>query len=166
MKVLSKQFIPEFFWLIGSLLLTVLFAFFLFGLSMFKSSIDILIKDTYFVISGWQLHITLFSEITFITFFIRTFKNRYAVKWANWIMVISGGIHIFLLTALIRVLSQVALGGFTIYPPLSGLEEKSIQYTSEPLVTSMTNFLISIQLLVLVLLLSAIYQWGARKVKE
>ncbi|MEO6456507.1 MAG: hypothetical protein ABIN97_20695 [Ginsengibacter sp.] len=167
MRKVPKQILIEVLWLVLSLAITILFASFLFGWSFLRSDVNIHLHDTYFVISRWLILPLIFFLLVFIVYFIKEFRKSFSSTLANRVLTATGLILIVLLTFLIQSFSQSLIGGWTLYPPLSVLGPDSIsQMTQNPVTKVITNSLIVIQILVLVMLLFAAYQWGAHRRKE
>jgi hypothetical protein len=166
MQKLSRQILTEVLWLTLSLVLTVLLSLFLFGSSFLASDLDLHLHDTYFIISKWFILTPLFLIVSFIIYFIRTFKQKFSKTLSNWILLISGLTLLISLTILIKIFSQYFIGGWTLYPPLSALgPDKIPEMTENPLTKFIANFLTVIQTIILFMLIFSVYHWGVNKQK-
>lgn len=165
--MVTRRILIDVVWLILSLVLTTLLALFLFGQTFLSGELDLHLHDTYFVISRWLILTPLFLLVTFIIFFIRTFRNKFEMTFSNWILLLSGLLLVIALTILIKVFSQFTFGGWTMYPPLSALGPDQVPEVKEdPVTTFITNFLTVVQAIVLVVLAFATFRWGTLKHRE
>jgi heme/copper-type cytochrome/quinol oxidase subunit 1 len=167
MQKLSRQILVEPLWLTLSLGLTIFLIMLLFGWSFPQETIDIHLHDTMFVISRWHILTPFFFLVTFIIYFIKEFPKSFSRALPNWLLILIGLILIICLTFLIQTFSQFLIGGWTQYPPLSGLgPEKDPEMTQDPVTRFITNFFTVIQIAVLLMLLFVAYRWGTQKQKE
>jgi Na+-driven multidrug efflux pump len=167
MQKVSRQILMELLWLTFSLGLTTLFAYLLFGSTILNGVFDLHLHDTYFVISRWYILTPLFCFVTFIIYFVKGLTKSFDRTLSNWLLIIVGLTLIITLTFLIQTFSQFSFGSWTLYPPLSALgSDKIPELRQDPLTKLIANFLIVIQILILVMLLFFSYRWGTRKRKQ
>jgi heme/copper-type cytochrome/quinol oxidase subunit 1 len=164
MQKASRQLLADFIWLILSLVLTSLLAIFLFGNSFLKGDLDLHLHDTYFVVSKWLVLTPLFLFATFLLYLIKTRFKKFNSPFSYWAIILSGMTLTVFLTIIIKTLSQFSTGGWTLYPPLSGLGPDRIsELKPDPLSTLLANFLTVVQLIVIIITLITAYRWGTKK---
>ena len=166
MQKVSRQIIRELLWLIISLGLTTGLAFFLFGRHFLRGTVDIHLHDTFVVMAVLHILLPMFLLITFFIYFLKEIGNSFSQALPNQILLSTGLILIIALTLLIKVFWQFSAGGWTLYPPLSGLgPNEAPKLAQMPVTKVIANFLTVVQLLILAMLLFFVYHWGKRKTK-
>jgi heme/copper-type cytochrome/quinol oxidase subunit 1 len=115
-----RNTLTELVWLAAACVFSLLLAVLLFGQKVFNNSFDYHLHDTYFVLSNWKVLLSLFLFITFFIYFIKDFAQKFTRKFANWILVLTGILSLFVLNEAIKFFSIFAFN-WTIYPPLSSL---------------------------------------------
>ena len=95
-----KSIATELFWLSASLIITILLSIFLFGWSFQKTNLDIQFNDASFLLSAFTFIAPLFLLITFIIFSIKGIRKLFSQSLPNIIIIISGLLLIFLITAI------------------------------------------------------------------
>lgn len=164
MQKISSQLLLEFLWLTLSLVLTTFLALFFFGQSFLNGDLDLHLHDTYFVISKWLVLTPLLLTVTFLLYLIKTRFKKLKTIFSYWVIVISGLTLIVSLTIIIKIVSQFATGGWTLYPPLSALgPDKISELKPDPLSTLIANSLTIVQFVVLVITLVISYRLGTRR---
>ena len=167
MQKVSRQVFIELIWLTVSLGLTLLLSLFLFGRNFLSDTIDIHLHDTYFVIKSLYILLPIFFLVTFIVYLIKEFRNSFRRTLPNWILIIIGLTLVIALTLLIKAFSQLFMGGWTLYPPLSALgPDKVPELTQDPVTKFLTNIFTVLQILVLAMLLFVAFRWGTQKRNE
>ncbi|WP_460965601.1 hypothetical protein [Spirosoma litoris] len=163
MQKANRQVFIEILWLTLSLGLTILIARFLFG-QYFLTSLDIQLYDTYFVVEPWYILVPMFLLVTFMLYFVKEFRNSFRRTYPNWILIITGLALVVSLTSFANIFSQFSGGGWAMYPPLSASgSDKVPGLTQNPMAKIITNFFITIQLLIVSMLLFISYRWGVQK---
>ena len=77
---------------------------------------------------------------------------------------ITGVIICIAITLAATEISLIGNATWTIYPPLSGLEpDKTPVTTKNPAINLLTNFLTTIQIITLIMLLIVAFIWGKQK---
>ena len=162
----TKTIAGELVWIAFSAAITAILSTFLFGWTFVSKGADLHIHDTYFVVSRWFILIPLFLLINFIICFIKEKRKSFARTVPNLVLVVSGLICLVSLTYLIKFFSLTATV-WALYPPMSRLNDAGGQqvpaFLSEKYIS---NFLIILQVVLLILLLYATYRWGTQKSKE
>ena len=124
-----------------------------------SDTIDIHYHDTYFVLAPEQVLIFLFIVITFLLFFILEALKKFRRVVPNILLLLTG-----LGLVILFGLTSTWLGSmnsWTIYPPLSELEEG---YTHEPdTLPYISKILLSLQIIWIVFLLVIVYMWGRQR---
>lgn len=167
MQKVTRQFFIELLWLAISLGLTILLALSFFGRTFLAGKLDIHLRDTYFVVSPMKILLPMFLLVTFIIYFLKELRNSFRITLSNWILAVLGFTLIIALAFLVKNFAQDFTGGWTVYPPLSALgpgkdRELTQQY---PISEVIANFLMAIQIGILIMLLFVTYRWGIQKRK-
>lgn len=163
MRSRYRNTLTELAWLTASCVLTMLLAILLFGQRVFNFSFDYHLHDTYIVLSNLKVLIPLFLFITFFIYFIKEFANKFTRRIANWILVTSGILSLFVLNEVVRLLSIVTFD-LRINKALSSLNEtEASQNRENPFVQNIVSFLSGMQVMILLMLLFTAYCWGAYK---
>jgi hypothetical protein len=167
MRKVTRQFFIELLWLAISLGLTTLLARFFFGRTFLTGKLDIHLRDTYFLVSPMKILLLMFLLVTFIIYFLKGLRNSFRVTLSNWILAVIGLGVIIGLTSFVRNFSQHFTGGWTAYPPLSALGPGKVRELTQqyPISEVIANFLMVIQLVILIMLLFVTYRWGIKKRK-
>ena len=161
MSRLYKEIFSELGWFTAVLIAVFLIAGLVFQFNLSNGTLDIHLHDTYFVVSKTMIFIALFLLTTFIFYFIRTIRFRFAKTWTNAILLLSGLLLIILITFVNKEVTKVAPAfGWTMYPPLSALPDISEEPKLNPLWALIINSLTILQLLITVSLLYVSFQWG------
>jgi len=167
MRSTTRQILIEVAWFIFAGLFSFLIGHFVFGLTLSNSALDLHLHDTYFVVDSIYFISLFFLLILFVVYSLRTFKNNFSIKFANWTMLLSGILLVFGLTLLTKILYQLSFAGLTLYPPLSQLgPDKLSELKPNPLFDLTEKFLEFLQILILIVLLFLTYKWGKMKSKR
>lgn len=161
MQKSPKPIVTELCWLAVCLGLTLLLSLLLWGKDIFKSTVDIHLHDTYFVIAPLHMLLPFFLLVSFLFYFTREFRHSFRRSLPNWILLITGLALVITLTFLVKIFSAFTTMGWTAYPPLSALEQQTIpQVTQEPIVSVLVNVFTVIQAVVVLQLLFVTFRWG------
>ncbi len=117
----------ELYWLIGTVTLILFVIVGVFGINGFKpdSTTDINVHDTYYVISTTHAIVLITPLIFFSIYLIRIFYQKFKNPVSNTVFMFSDIILIFIFTFLISFAGSIReTPGTTIYPPLSGIDNK------------------------------------------
>lgn len=161
------KLLPELVWGILAILLTFLLTRILFGSFILAGTIDIHLHDTYYIVQSWLLLMPLFFFTTFLLFSTKTCIRIFSTPYSYWILLASGIFFVGSLSFLINKLSQVATAGWSVYPPLA--ESGQLHYPvpqPAPLSNILTNFLLLIQLLILIITVFVAYRLGKSAQKQ
>lgn len=124
-----NKYIKELIWFCVPMALTGLL-FLLPIVELHGNKTDINIHDTYFVISSFAFFVSCLSIIGFTFYLIKTVATRYNNFLSNIIFLIFNSILIFTFTQIIVIDSQMSNEGWSIYPPLSAMNDKIPEETS------------------------------------
>lgn len=164
MRTFTKQLFTETLWLLLCFLLTLLLALPFLGGKVLSREFEITVHNKTVIIQQWIFTLPLYLLVTFIVYFIKTFRQNLSSKIANRILVAVGILLILLLTMVSALLPHLFSSGFTLYPPLSQLGPDQLpRIMHNHLLELLNNILMVVQLLVLVMLLVFVYQWGTVK---
>ena len=85
---MTKELKTELFWLAGLFLIPMVgFAIFLaLGYMASESAIPFQIYDTYYVLSYYRLLIILITKLVFVTFLIKTIRNKFYILPSNIVL--------------------------------------------------------------------------------
>jgi len=137
----------EIIWLIGTIVLILIFNFIFLGKDSLTldSVIDINIHDTMFVIAKINLYILFSVLIFFSIYLIRVLRLNFKNKMANLIFLISNMLMILVLSNLISISDS--------YSQISGMTEasKNVKYSSN-VFNIFSNILVINQILLLILM--------------
>ena len=103
---------------------------------------------------------------TFIIYFFKEYRKSFSRVLPNLLLVVVGVIYVILSTVIIINATLMAIGGITLYPPLSTLEQDEPIITQNAATTFITTILTVIQIVVLVMLLYATFRWGKSGLKR
>jgi heme/copper-type cytochrome/quinol oxidase subunit 1 len=161
MKISPKQMVTELCWLVICLGLTLLLSLLFLGKDIFKSTVDIHLHDTYFVIEPLHILLPFFLLVSFVFYFTREFRQSFRRSLPNCILLITGLALVITITFLVKIFSGFTTTGWTAYPPLSAPEQQIIpQVTQEPIVSVLVNVFTVIQAVVVLQLLFVTFRWG------
>lgn len=162
-----RQLLPELGWVILSILLTFLLTRILFGAFYLAGSIDIHLHDSYYIIQSWVLLTPMMLFTTFFLFIIKTSIRIFSSLYSYWILLASGIFLMGSISFLIKKLSQVASAGWSVFPPLaeSGQQHFPVPQT-DPISHTLTNFLLLVQLLILITTVFFAYRLGTSAQKQ
>lgn len=118
-----NKYLKEALWFCVPIVLTALL-FLLPIINVNGVTTDINIYDTYFVISSITFFAGCLSIVGFIFYLVKTVATRYNNNISNIVFIIFNSILIFILTQFIVIDSQMNNEGWSIYPPLSAMEDK------------------------------------------
>jgi hypothetical protein len=158
----GRKLLPELVWVILSILLTFLLTRILIGSFVFAGIIDIHLHDTYYVVQRWLWLMPLFFFTTFSLFIIKTSIRIFSSLYSYWILLASGIFLVWSLGFLINKLSQVATTGWSVYPPLTEFPVPQ----PDPISQTLTNFLLLVQLLILITTVFFAYRLGTSAQKQ
>lgn len=146
----------ELYWLIGTLVHTLILNFAFFGSKGFKmdSVVDLNIHDTYYLIGTIYVAFVLSVFVFFVVYLIRTLHRNFKNMIAN--IILMGSIMLFILafTFINSIIAAVIQQntGWSIHPPLNaGSIEDQIE-TKENYLGVLKNVIYGIQILLLILL--------------
>src|SRR5688572_24139899 len=100
----KKKLLLELVWLLGVLILTIVFLRLAFLWNREDNTFDIHLHDTYYLVNAVHLVVVTFTLLTFIVFFCRGVANNFFSNLRNWITLISGLSLILLSTTFQRFL--------------------------------------------------------------
>ncbi len=165
MQKISRQIFNELTWLLLSFGVTLLISFALFGSKLLSNSIDIHLRDTYFVIDPAPIVLSAFFLTTFLVYFMKEFRKSFHRTLPSWMLIVSGLALVLSLTFLIKIFSGIHMnGGWTLYPPLSALgSDKMPVLPQEPTTGYLANLLVWLQVIVLILWVYATFRWGKQR---
>jgi len=115
-----------------------------------------------FVVSRWHILILLFFLVTSIVYFIKGSLKSFRQALPNCLLIAIGLTLVILLTSLIQPFSQLSIGSWTLYPPLSTLDQES-EISHDAVTKFIKNFLTVMQIAIIVILLFVAYRWGQKK---
>lgn len=153
----GKNFIRDITWLIVALVTALLICRFILNLANTRDTLDIHIHDTYLILAAEHVFIFLFVVISFFVFFILEALKKFSRTLPNILLLIAGIVLIFFFGIASTWLGS--LNSWTIYPPLSGLEDGYTQEQGESL-HYISRILLSLQILWVFFLLVIVYMWG------
>ena len=160
MQKFSGEIIRETLWVLLSLVIALIFSLIIFA----NNGLDIHFHDTYFVLSPLTSLLPLFFLVTFCLYLIKTRFKKFKTNFSYWVLIGSGFFLTISLTFLIKIFSGFGSGDWTIYPPLSSLGTNNIsQLDPNQLPHLISNFLILIQIVVLLITLIVAFRFGRRK---
>jgi hypothetical protein len=102
------------------------------------------------------LTVLCFLLFYFIINFIRTWKSKFHLTYANWASLISGTILIFTLSIIAFDLNNTKNESWTVYPPLSQLPKTPMAFTP-PLTNMFLNSALVIQIVIALALVLLLY---------
>jgi len=143
---------------------TLLICRFVFLWNRRHNTLDLHLHDTYFVFSAASIIVPLFLLLTFAFYFIKEIRNRFSRMFPNIILIAAGMLLVILLVFVNKeiLLLGSSSGGWTMYPPLSGLppQVEPGRVEMDPLISVITNAFTVLQVLVTGALLYAAFHWG------
>ena len=157
MPKLFKPILSELLWLFISLITTILIAIFIFGRSFLNVTTDIHLHDTVFVFSAPTIVLPLFLLVTFFIFSIKETRNKFSRTLPNFVILVSGLSSIVLIELVKKELIRLPIFNWTEYPPLSALGK------TNPFITTITNIITVLQLMVIIALLYIAFRWGTQR---
>lgn len=166
MKITTRQILSELIWVAIAFGITILFISILFNWSITEDTIDIHLHDTMLVIHCWHFLLPLCLLTTFIIYFFKEYRKSFSRVLPNLLLVVVGVIYVILSTVIIINATLMAIGGITLYPPLSTLKQDGPIITQNAATTFITTILTVIQIVVLVMLLYATFRWGKSGLKR
>lgn len=98
---LRKQAKIELLWLAGLFLIPVI-GFIAFLVLRHETTISVQLIDTYYVLSGFRILILLITKLVFITFLIRTLKNRFRILPQNIVLLAAAAFLVIIYYLVIR----------------------------------------------------------------
>lgn len=125
-----------------------------------SDTIDIHSYDTYYVIAAEHAFLFLFLVTCFILFFVLEALKKFRRPVPNILLLLTG-----LVLVVIFGVASTWLGpmnSWTLYPPLSGLEEGYSQ-ESDMALPYISKILLSLQIIWIVFLLVIAYMWGRQR---
>jgi len=138
----------EIYWLIGTILFILIFNFTLLGIDCLgDSTIDVNVRDTYFVIAKINFFLFFTFFIFYTIYLIRMLRRLFKNLTANLFFLILNVFAIVIITQIISFVDSFAeVAGKTEYPPLSGgtIEHKGNYFDS------LSNFLLFTQVLLII----------------
>ena len=155
-----RPFFIEIFWIVISVLLTLLITGLIFGWSFFKGTLDIHLYDTYFVSSSGTIIIPLLLFLNMAIFCIKETRQRFSRTVPNIVILLSGLLLIVFLTNVSKTFLRLSTrfpGGWTAYPPLA---EFPVEHHEHPLVPIVVNLITVLQVIVTLALLYITFLWG------
>lgn len=84
---------------------------------------EIQLHDTYIILSIGQVFLLLFLNVTFWTYLIRQWKNRFERQSSNFVLLVTTALLIFITSLTIKFIGAMDQA-WTIYPPMSSLPTK------------------------------------------
>ena len=151
----------------GSSVLTILFAYNLYGKALADDTLDLHLHDTFFVISRWMVLIPLFLLVTFMVFYVKTRIWETSSNTSHILLIISGLALGISITLIIKALSIYGIVGFTTYPPLTALGRTEISPPSmDSFSIILVNSLTAIQILILGITIYSAFQFGMKKQEQ
>jgi len=156
-----KSIATELFWLSASLIITILLSIFLFGWSFQKTNLDIQFNDASFLLSAFTFIAPLFFLITFIIFSIKGIRKLFSQSLPNIIIIISGLLLIFLITAISKEFLKMGVR-IDSDSQSSSLGNRNVRIENS-ITTIITNLMTVIQLMVTFILLYITYRWGRNR---
>lgn len=163
MRKFLRQLLFELVWLAVVLLLTYLLCKQIIGRTE-SDSVDIHLHDTYFVIAARHVRLTIFLIITFFLYFIKEAFRSFRVTLSNVILFVAGLTLVVGLAIVNKEFLRLSSNtGWTMYPPLSALKDKTPEVRYDPATTIISNGILILQLLVTSCLLIASYCWGRKR---
>ena len=165
--ILKKYASSDLAWAIGAALASVYIAFLIFGTRLYGGNLDLHFHDTYFVVPTWGVALCLFLLVLFLLFYYKSAKPEWQTFQSFVIVLCSGTSLILLLTAIIAFSNAFLGGGWTIYPPLSGLgNDEFAQSKPGFLFAPLSVLMLTCQLPILLMLLRTAIRFGAFRAAE
>lgn len=121
-------------------------------------------SDTYLIFTPAAVIIPLFLLLTFTLYFIKESRKRFSRTLPNIILLAIGLLFLILLTLASKEFIKLGINcGWTAYPQFPGLPDvPSGSVTLNPFVSTVTNVMALLQVMITVALLYAVFQWGRR----
>lgn len=152
MRKLNRMAALDFTWTVGAAVVTVVLGLLFHGLDLFNESLDLHLHDTYVVVPGWSFLLCLYLLVLFIAFFYKSSKLTWRTETSFLTVLFCGVLLTLLLTGIVAMSRIVFRGGWTIYPPLSGLGRDEFDPGIPLFLLGLLAFVVvSLQLLVMVL---------------
>ncbi len=163
MRYKYLSYLKELVWLIISLVITLLISLLLFKVDFTISTVDLYVKESYYIFQQWTLLLPLYLFINFLIYLIKTATSKNRSQLERWILLISGLALVLTLTFLIKTVSQTNSSGWTVYPPLSQSGPTTLpDEASDPELNQIGNILLILQAIILLILFYSVYTWKKR----
>ena len=161
---MSRQILSEILWLTISWTVTFLIFLLFIGSPFANDTVDLHLHDTMFVIPRLHIFVTIFFILSLIIFIVKETRNSFRKPIANLVLIILGITLVVLFSVALKIISLVSNDGWTLYPPLSALgTDEAIEIQDDKLSKYLGNFLILLQVLVILVLVFVSYRWGKQK---
>ena len=112
--------------------------------------IDIVIRDSYIILSVIQVFVLIFLNAIFLTYLVRQVANKFENRFANLILIIVTGLLIYITSMTIKFIGSMDQG-WIIYPPVSS---SPVVLKEKYKITAGVNLLVQIYELGQILVLS------------
>jgi heme/copper-type cytochrome/quinol oxidase subunit 1 len=164
----NKSLVTEIKWLALCILITLLLSIFCLKWNLKHNEIILHFHDTYFVLPALYIIISVFLLFSFLVYFIRLVRNRFNKNTPIVITLIDGLLLIIILAFTMKNLyvDNLAISGWTAYPPLSSLGESNLKFNLDPTVNVLNNILLALQIIVTISLVYTSYKWGKNTFKN
>lgn len=157
-----KRYIKEIVWIVISIFLGIasyiIISYYLNG--KIAPQLEIPVKETVFITYPDIEIVTYISILTgFLIFSIRAFINKFINN--NYVLLIYNLLFILLMTKIYSLNEMYSVEeGWTIYPPLSGVQDAKVEGYS--FITS-SNYIIVLQAILILFLIYTAYKTGKNK---
>jgi heme/copper-type cytochrome/quinol oxidase subunit 1 len=163
----NEPLLHEILWILSCTIFTIIVGFVLFGKTIFSTSIDLNLHDTYFVIRSQHFLISFFIIISFFVYFFKELKYSFCRKIQRSFIFFLGFILILLASLAVQLLPFFNpyhnINGWTIYPPLSMQPEINQHEQNFIILTIVSKAVLILQIIVVSMMLSVTYKWGRSK---